>query len=91
VSAKRLLEQLERACQEQGVKLVYGELRGEGGLCRLRTSYYIIINRRASTETRIRIIQQALERLKEMVQGGEPAQSEIGDQKPEIRTLNSEL
>ena len=58
-----LLGQLEERCREQGVKITYGQLQGEGGLCRLRESHIIIINNRASNATRARIIAEALMRL----------------------------
>ncbi|MBM3315849.1 hypothetical protein FJY71_08460 [candidate division WOR-3 bacterium] len=57
------LARLEAECRQRGVKLVYDDLRGEGGLCRVRKSFYIIINRRASTETRIRMIGTCLGKL----------------------------
>ena len=63
MKAKEMLARLERSCEERGVKLAYDDLRGEGGMCRLRDEYRIIINRRASTETRVRLISEALERI----------------------------
>jgi hypothetical protein len=64
VKTKEVLEGLERECSERGVKLVYDELQSEGGLCRLRDAYYIIINRRTSPETRIRMIRDGLEEIR---------------------------
>lgn len=54
------LEQLEARCRELGVKVIYDELRGEGGPCRLNDCYYVIINRRSTVATRIRVIDAAL-------------------------------
>lgn len=65
MKASRTLERLERQCRELGVRLIYDDLRSEGGLCRLRDCYYIIINRRAAIETRIRIISEALVRVEQ--------------------------
>ncbi len=59
---KRLLG-LEQACREQGIRLVYDDVQGEGGMCRLRDCWMIIINRRAAADTRVRIISDALERI----------------------------
>jgi hypothetical protein len=62
-AAQQELARLEAECRQRGVKLVYDDLRGEGGLCRVRKSFYIIVNRRAATETRIRIVTAALGKL----------------------------
>ena len=69
MKASERLERLERLCVERGVKLVYDELQGEGGLCRLRDCWYLIINRRLSVETRVRVIHQALERVPQRAAG----------------------
>ncbi|MFO7675246.1 MAG: hypothetical protein R6X12_02875 [bacterium] len=60
---KDRLSRLEEQCRERGIQLVYDELQTEGGYCRLRDSHYIIINRRAATGTRARIIVDVLARL----------------------------
>ena len=57
------LEQVEHECKERGVKLIYDDLRSEGGLCRLRGSFYLILNRRLASETKVRIIVDALARV----------------------------
>ena len=59
------LEQLEQECHTRGVKLIYDDLRSEGGLCRLRGCYYLILNRRLASETTARIIVDALARVPE--------------------------
>lgn len=60
---KAVLDRLEQECRERGVRLIYDELRGDGGVCRLRDCYYVILNRRASVETRCRLIRSSLDRL----------------------------
>jgi len=60
------LEQVEQECKERGVRLIYDDLRSEGGLCRLRGCYYVILNRRLASETKTRIIVDALARVREM-------------------------
>jgi hypothetical protein len=60
MSASQTLAQLERQCRELGVRLIYDELRGEGGLCRLHDSYIVVINRRAAVETRVKLLSEAL-------------------------------
>jgi hypothetical protein len=57
------LEQLEQECHGRGVRLIYDDLRSEGGLCRLRDGYYLILNRRLASETKARIIADALARV----------------------------
>jgi hypothetical protein len=66
VSKAKQLEQLEQECKDCGVKLIYDDLRSEGGLCRLRDGYYLILNRRLASETRTRIIVDALARVRDM-------------------------
>ena len=66
MKATAVLAALEQSCQERGIKLIYDDLQTEGGLCRLRENYYIIINRRASTETRVRILRDSLGRMGEV-------------------------
>ena len=63
MNSKRRLEQLEQQCIDMEVKLYYDDLRSEGGLCRLRRTFYVVINRRSSIETRIRILEDALARV----------------------------
>jgi hypothetical protein len=63
VNTKRRLEQLEQECHDKGVKLIYDDLRSEGGLCRLRDCYYLILNRRLAAETKARAITDALARV----------------------------
>jgi hypothetical protein len=60
MSTKNTLDALEQACKDLKVRLVYDELKGEGGLCRLRDSWHLILNRRLSVESRIRLIREAL-------------------------------
>jgi hypothetical protein len=69
------LEQLEQECKERGIRLIYDDLRSEGGLCRLRGCYYVIMNRRLASETRTRIIADALARVREMAE----ARSAVAD------------
>jgi hypothetical protein len=63
VNTKKRLEQLEQECHGRGVKLIYDDLRGDGGLCRLRDGYFLILNRRLASETKARIIVDALARV----------------------------
>jgi len=63
VNLKERLEKLEQECRDRGVKLHYDDLQGEGGYCRAKDCHYIVINRRAAAETRVRIIHEALERI----------------------------
>jgi hypothetical protein len=63
MNTKKRLEQLEQECRGRGVRLIYDDLRSEGGLCRLRGCYYLILNRRLASETKVRIIADALARV----------------------------
>ncbi len=64
MKTSEVLAGLEQECRELGIKLYYDDLQSEGGLCRLRDSYYLIINRRASAETKIRIIRNGLAEIR---------------------------
>ncbi|MEO0082294.1 MAG: hypothetical protein ABIL25_08390 [candidate division WOR-3 bacterium] len=64
MKTSEVLAGLEQECRGLGVKLYYDDLQSEGGLCRLRDSYYLIINRRTSAETKIRIIRHALAEIR---------------------------
>jgi hypothetical protein len=70
MSKRSRLEQLEQECHTRGVKLIYDDLRSEGGLCRLRGSFYLILNRRLASETKARIIVDALARMQDMIDKG---------------------
>jgi hypothetical protein len=91
VKAKAVLAALEQSCQERGIKLIYDDLQSEGGLCRLRDNYYIIINRRASTETRVRILRDSLGRMGEVArvvaQKPVPAQEAVEQEMAEARLV----
>jgi len=70
VPVRAVLERLEAELSSRGVKLVYDDLKGEGGLCRVKGRPWLIVNRRASAETRIRILREALVRLPAPAAGG---------------------
>lgn len=63
VPVKVVLERLEAELKSRGVRLVYDDLKGEGGLCRVKGCPWLIVNRRASIETRVRVLREALSRL----------------------------
>ncbi len=60
---ERVLAELEARCTELGIRIIYDDLRGEGGLCRVRDRYLLIINRRVGAGTRVRIINEALKKV----------------------------
>jgi hypothetical protein len=76
------LEQLEQECKERGIRLIYDDLRSEGGLCRLRGCYYVILNRRLASETRTRILADALARAQQMAQA-RPAVADLVPSAPQ--------
>jgi len=76
------LEQLEQECHGRGVKLIYDDLRGEGGLCRLRDGYYLILNRRLASETKARIIADALARVPERARDMTETRPEVSSRVP---------
>jgi hypothetical protein len=78
------LEQLEQECHTRGVRLIYDDLRSEGGLCRLRGSYYLILNRRLASETKARIIVDALARVPEHARDMTETCPEVSDRVPSV-------
>jgi hypothetical protein len=82
MSKKTRLEQLEQECHGRGVRLIYDDLRSEGGLCRLRGSYFLILNRRLASETRVRIIADALARVPERARDVTETRPEVSDRVP---------
>jgi hypothetical protein len=71
-----LLSQLEERCRGRGIKLIYADIQSEGGHCRLRDCWYVIINRRTAAATRARIINDALARIE--AEASRPASAEAG-------------
>ncbi len=81
MKAKDVLRQLEREWQEQGFKLVYDDLRSEGGVCRLRDRFFLVINRLTSVETRIRLLRDALAQVRDAAeepQAAPPVEADAG-------------
>ncbi|HDQ99612.1 MAG TPA: hypothetical protein ENN51_04925 [candidate division WOR-3 bacterium] len=60
---REALDRLVARCNEKGIRIAYDDLQTEGGFCRLRDKYIIVINRRAATGTRVRIITDALTQI----------------------------
>ncbi|MEN9979570.1 MAG: hypothetical protein ABIK38_04405 [candidate division WOR-3 bacterium] len=76
--------ELEARCQELGVRVIYDDLRGEGGICRVRDRLMVIINRRVSVQTRIRMLETALQRAERSVfvsstEKSQPGQTAVAD------------
>ena len=76
------LEQLEQECHTRGVRLIYDDLRSEGGLCRLRGCYYLILDRRLASETKTRIIVDALARVPERARDMTEIRPAVSDRVP---------
>lgn len=54
------IKQLEETAQKNSVRIIYDILKSDGGLCKVKDKYYIIINRNISIEQKIFIISQSL-------------------------------
>ncbi len=70
--------ELEARCQELGIRVIYDELRGEGGICRVRDRLMVIINRRVSVQTRIRMLEAALQRAEQSAPVSPAEKSQLG-------------
>lgn len=55
-----ILQQLEAVAKQIGVKVVYDDLRGEGGFCRCKDRHYLILNFRLSQAQKIDLLAQGL-------------------------------
>jgi hypothetical protein len=79
---EQVLAELEQRCNELGLRVIYDDLRSEGGLCRLRNQYLVIINRRASVSTRIRLLAQALRRCEAVQAEPKPMRATMSTSRP---------
>ena len=51
-----LLREFEDLAERMSIRIRYGRLDGEGGLCRYRDEYHIVINKRLDTYGRIEVM-----------------------------------
>lgn len=51
-----LLQEFEDLSERMSIRIRYGKLDGEGGLCRYRDEYHIVINKRLDTQGRIEVM-----------------------------------
>ena len=63
MTKRDLLQHLEAVAKQAGVKVIYDELRGEGGLCRCKERYFLILNARLSQHQKIELIVDGLAKL----------------------------
>jgi hypothetical protein len=54
------LEKLEETLRNQSIKIIYDTLYSEGGFCRVKDRYYVIINRRLSLEEKVELLSKSL-------------------------------
>ena len=54
-----LFKEFEDLAERMSIHVRYGKLDGEGGLCRYRGIYHIVINRRLDTDGRINLLGRA--------------------------------
>ncbi len=60
MTKKDILQHLEAVAKQIGIKVIYDDLRGEGGLCRCKDRHYLILNNRLSQNQKIDILIQGL-------------------------------
>jgi hypothetical protein len=63
MTKKELLRHLEGVAKQVGVKVIYDDLRGEGGFCRCKDRHYLILNSRLSQNQKIDLLIQGLANL----------------------------
>jgi hypothetical protein len=54
------IKELEQTLQNNAVRIIYDTLKSDGGLCKVKDKYYIIINKNISVEQKIDILSQGL-------------------------------
>jgi len=54
-----LLQEFEDLAERMSIRVRYGKLDGDGGLCRYRDRYHIVINKRLDTDSRINLLGRA--------------------------------
>ena len=54
-----LLQEFEDLAERMSIRVRYGKLDGDGGLCRYRDMYHIVINKRLDTDSRINLLGRA--------------------------------
>ncbi len=54
------LKQLEDTLRQNSVRVIYDVLKTEGGMCKLKDKYYVIINRNISVEQKISVLAHSL-------------------------------
>lgn len=77
MSKKEILNALEAIAQKLSIKVVYDDVSGNGGICRCKDRYYLIINHRLPLERKIDIL----------LDGVSNFDLDEVDSTPEIRTL----
>ncbi len=59
MNSEILLEEFENLAERLSITIKYGRLDGEGGLCRYKEDYHIVVNKRLETDGRIAVIARA--------------------------------
>lgn len=58
-----LLQEFENLAERLSVRIRYGHIDRDGGLCRYRGAYHLVINKRLGTEGRIAVFARAFARF----------------------------
>ncbi len=62
------IEKLEQELKNYSIKIIYDTLYSEGGLCRVKDRYYVIINRHLTLEEKIELLSRSLLEYTEQTQ-----------------------
>ncbi|MCX7784899.1 MAG: hypothetical protein N2201_01530 [candidate division WOR-3 bacterium] len=54
------LQKLEEILRKKSVRLIYDVIKSEGGLCRVKNQYYLIVNRNLTLEQKIALLSKSL-------------------------------
>jgi len=63
VDNRTLLQEFENLAERLSIHLRYGKLDSDGGMCRYRGQYHIVINKHLDTDRRIDILGRAVSSL----------------------------
>lgn len=61
------IKKLEAELKAHSIKIIYDTLHTEGGLCRLKDRYYVIINRYLSLDEKIELLSRSLLEYQEII------------------------
>jgi Zn-dependent peptidase ImmA (M78 family) len=60
INKNEQLKQLEDTLHRNSVRVIYDILKSEGGMCKVKDKYYVIVNRNISVEQKISVLAHSI-------------------------------